>query len=135
MTMDSQETKTEDFELPKPTGNTMPAGGTPEHGPAPELSAAPSGMPASAGTHFMTPPAAHAAATVTGATAPLAASSSTAGLTAEDADLIEKTWIEKAKQIVAETRGDPYTQNKEINKVKADYIKKRYNKDIKLASE
>ena len=74
-------------------------------------------------------------AAVTSATAPLASSAGTTGLAAEDADLIEKAWIEKAKRIVAETRGDPYAQNKEINKVKADYIKKRYNRDIKHASE
>jgi len=53
-------------------------------------------------------------------------------LTAEDIDLIEKAWIEKAKAIVRSTHGDPYNQNKELNKVKAEYIKKRYDKDIKV---
>ena len=51
---------------------------------------------------------------------------------AEDADLIEKEWVTKAKQIVAATREDPHLQNKEINRFKADYLKKRYNKDIKV---
>ena len=51
---------------------------------------------------------------------------------ADDADLIEKEWVEKAKEIVEQTRQDPYLQNKEINKMKADYMKKRYNKDINL---
>jgi hypothetical protein len=50
---------------------------------------------------------------------------------ADDIDLIEKEWVEKAKHIVQATLGDPYVQNKEINKIKADYIKKRYNKDIR----
>ena len=50
---------------------------------------------------------------------------------AEDADLIEKEWVVKAKHIVEKTRDNPYMLNKEINKVKADYIKKRFNKDIK----
>ncbi len=54
---------------------------------------------------------------------------------ADDADLIEKAWVEKAKEIVNKTKHDPYLQNKEINKIKADYMKKRYNKDIKLAQE
>lgn len=54
------------------------------------------------------------------------------GLTAEDVDLIEKAWVEKAKAIVRSTEGDPYAQNKELNKIKADYIKKRYNRDIKV---
>jgi hypothetical protein len=52
---------------------------------------------------------------------------------ADDADLIEKEWVEKAKEIVEKTRNDPYLQNQEINKVKADYLKKRYNKDVTLA--
>ncbi len=56
----------------------------------------------------------------------------TANLTAEDADLIEKEWVEKAKEIVERTRHDPYLQNREITKMKADYMKKRYNKDIKV---
>lgn len=51
---------------------------------------------------------------------------------ADDIDLIEKEWVHKAKEIVEHTNGDPYTQNKEMNKVKADYLKKRYNKDLKL---
>jgi hypothetical protein len=54
---------------------------------------------------------------------------------ADDADLIEKEWVEKAKEIVERTRSDPFMQNIEMNKVKADYIKKRYNKDIKVAGE
>jgi hypothetical protein len=51
---------------------------------------------------------------------------------ADDNDLIEKEWVQKAKQIVAATKDDPYTQNKEISRFKADYLKKRYNKDVKL---
>ena len=54
---------------------------------------------------------------------------------ADDTDLIEKEWVEKAKQIVAQTAHDPYLQNREINRVKADYLKKRYNKDVKLSEE
>lgn len=53
-------------------------------------------------------------------------------LIADDVDLIEKEWVNKAKAIVEQTRDDPFKQNKEINKIKADYIKKRYNKDIKI---
>lgn len=51
---------------------------------------------------------------------------------ADDTDLIEKEWVEKAKQLVDKTKNDPYVQNKEMSKFKATYIKKRYNKDIKL---
>ena len=52
--------------------------------------------------------------------------------TADDLDLIEKEWVEKAKAIVAQTRTDPYAQNNEMNKFKADYMQKRYQKEIKL---
>jgi hypothetical protein len=58
-----------------------------------------------------------------------------APLVAEDLDLIEKEWVRKAKDIVAATLGDPYRQNQKINEMKVDYIKKRYNKDIKIRKE
>ena len=52
---------------------------------------------------------------------------------ADDSDLIEKEWVTKAKHIVEQTKHDPYVQNQEVNKMKADYLKKRYNKDLKLS--
>lgn len=54
---------------------------------------------------------------------------------AEDLDLIEKIWVQKAKQIVDSTQGDPYVQNKQLNRMKVEYIKKRYDKDIKHSEE
>lgn len=51
--------------------------------------------------------------------------------TAEDVDLIEKEWVEKAKQIVHRTQGDPYAQSQQLSQMKADYIKKRYNREVK----
>jgi hypothetical protein len=56
-------------------------------------------------------------------------------LAASDEDVIEKEWVDKAKKIVAQTRSDPYTQEKEVSKLQADYLKKRYGKEIKLSSE
>jgi hypothetical protein len=52
--------------------------------------------------------------------------------TSQDSDLIEKEWVNKAKQIVERTRDDPYKQSEELTLVKADYLKKRYNKTIKI---
>lgn len=52
---------------------------------------------------------------------------------ADDADLIEKEWVNRAKAVVEQTKADPYAQNKALGKVKADYIKKRYNKDIRMS--
>lgn len=53
---------------------------------------------------------------------------------AADADLIEKEWVLKAKQIVEHTAEDPFSQQEELSKMKADYMKKRYNKDLGPAS-
>lgn len=49
----------------------------------------------------------------------------------DDSDLIEKEWVDKAKQIVEHTRDDPYKQSEELTHVKVDYMQKRYNKTIK----
>jgi hypothetical protein len=52
---------------------------------------------------------------------------------ADDVDVIEKEWVDKAKTIVDTHRHDPYNQEKEASKLQADYLKKRYGKDVKLA--
>lgn len=52
---------------------------------------------------------------------------------ANDIDLIEKEWIVKAKQIVAHTINDPYHQQAAISQMKAEYMRKRYNKAVKGA--
>lgn len=49
---------------------------------------------------------------------------------AADGDLIEKEWVVKAKQIVEHTIEDPFKQQNELNKVRGQYMKKRYNRDI-----
>lgn len=51
----------------------------------------------------------------------------------DDGDLIEKEWVSKAKQIVEANRNDPYKQSEELTVFKADYMKKRYDKNIKLS--
>lgn len=50
---------------------------------------------------------------------------------ADDADLIEKEWVEKAKQILAETHDNPYVMSQQLTAMKTDYLKKRYGKDVK----
>ena len=56
-----------------------------------------------------------------------------APVAADDNDLIEKEWVSKAKEIVEKTKEDPYTQSQELTKFKADYMLKRYNKELKLS--
>ena len=51
---------------------------------------------------------------------------------ADDGDLIEKEWVNKAKSIVEKTRHDPYEQSLEISKLRADYLQKRYGKQLKV---
>lgn len=51
----------------------------------------------------------------------------------DDGDLIEKEWVHKAKQIVEANRDDPYRQSEQLTVFKADYMKKRYDKNIKLS--
>ncbi len=50
----------------------------------------------------------------------------------DDGDLIEKEWVNKAKEIVERNRNDPYKQSEELTVFRADYMKKHYNKTIKL---
>ena len=64
---------------------------------------------------------------------PTNTSHSAAPISAEDSDLIEKEWVLRAKALVAKTKDDPHQQNQELSLYKADYIKKRYNKDIKVS--
>ena len=59
-------------------------------------------------------------------------SQTTSSLPLDDTDLIEKEWVNKAKQIVERTRDDPHKQSEELTLVKADYMKQRYNKTIKV---
>lgn len=49
---------------------------------------------------------------------------------AKEGHIIEKEWINRAKKIISETKDDPHKQKTEISKVKAEYIKKRFNKTI-----
>lgn len=50
---------------------------------------------------------------------------------ADDVDVIEKEWVDKAKKIVDSTKSDPHEQEKQVGKLQADYMLKRYNKQIK----
>jgi hypothetical protein len=48
----------------------------------------------------------------------------------EEKDLIAKEWVSRTKEIIATTRNDPYRQNRELFRIKADFMKTRYNKDV-----
>ena len=52
---------------------------------------------------------------------------------ANDSDLVEKEWVDAAKRIMETYRTDPYNKNRTLTLLRADYLKKRYNKDIKIS--
>ena len=51
-------------------------------------------------------------------------------IVANDDDLIEKEWVDKAKKILGETRDDPYKREQEISKLQIEYIRRRYGREI-----
>lgn len=60
-------------------------------------------------------------------------SDSSTPILANDDDLIEKEWVDRAKKIVADTRDNPYKQEKAVNELQKDYQKKRYGRERKAA--
>lgn len=51
-------------------------------------------------------------------------------LTANDDDVIEKEWVDKAKDIVQKTAGDPHGRADQANALQKDYLQKRYGKAL-----
>lgn len=127
-------------ELPQPQEHTEPSG-VPTHTesqPATSEQAVNPPTATPAGQQALQSVSAQPAAPVQGPAAPATpapASNATNALIADDVDLIEKEWVVKAKAIVAQTKSDPYQQNQAMTQVKADYLKKRYNKDLKVSNE
>lgn len=54
---------------------------------------------------------------------------------ASNDDVIEKEWVTRSKRIVKETKGDPYRKEHEVSKLQADYVKKRYGKEVKVPDD
>jgi hypothetical protein len=53
----------------------------------------------------------------------------------DDDSSLDEEWVNKAREIVERTHTDPYLQSREISRIKAQYIKVRYNKDIKSSED
>lgn len=56
--------------------------------------------------------------------------SSSSPLVAADEDLIEKEWVDKAKEIIEQTRDDPHARTQKVNELQRDYLQKRYGKVV-----
>ncbi len=50
----------------------------------------------------------------------------------KDGDALDIEWVQKAKAIVEQTHDDPYVESQALNKLKADYLKNKYGKDLKI---
>ena len=56
--------------------------------------------------------------------------SSATPLVAADEDLIEKEWVDKAKEIIEQTKDDPHARTQKVNELQRDYLQKRYGKVV-----
>ncbi len=56
-------------------------------------------------------------------------------LTAADVDVIEPEWVKKAEEAVAANRDNPRAEEDAVEAVQIEYLKKRYNLDVKPGDE
>ena len=70
------------------------------------------------------------AAPVQPATDQPVASTTSSPLVAADEDLIEKEWVDKAKEIIEQTKDDPHSRTQKVNELQRDYLQKRYGKVV-----
>ena len=111
-------------------GETIPLGLNPEAAPASQEKGTALSPPAAIPTIPLPMPQPLAGTTPTPAVTPMP---TVPVANDDDGDLIEKAWVDKAKQIVERNRDDPHKQSEALTVFKADYMKKRYGKAIKLS--
>ena len=75
------------------------------------------------------------APTPTQAVATPAPAVSTTPATAEDVDVIEKEWVDKAEAVVKQTEGDPHAEEEAVEELQTDYLQKRYNHTVDKSQE
>jgi len=51
---------------------------------------------------------------------------------AEDGDVIEREWVDAVKKAATDSGEDPYELARALIALKVEYMKKRYNQDIKI---
>lgn len=56
-------------------------------------------------------------------------------IAANDDDDIEKEWVNRAKQIIVQTKDDPFAREKAIGALQRDYLMKRYGRDVGASNE
>lgn len=141
--MEPSSSETPGIELPAPqqmpgeaaagAGETDPFGSAVEQAPSgPEKTMAPRQGASAAAVPPITLPLPQPAPTAGASDDASATTPAISATVVDDGDLIEKEWVSKAKQIVEKNRNDPYKQSEELTVFKADYMKKRYDKNIKI---
>lgn len=136
--MDPHAETTPGLALPKPSSEQvvtpMPPELTPSNESAHEVATAPATSSPSLAQQVPSVPASTVVAdpaATQGATSAAAAAASVD----DSGDALDEEWINKAKAIVERTKSDPYQESQELGRVKADYLRIRYNKHIKVAEE
>lgn len=61
-------------------------------------------------------------------TPPSTVAQDTNPVVANDDDVIEKEWVDKAKEIIRSTADDPHGRSSKVGELQRDYLKKRYGK-------
>ena len=56
-------------------------------------------------------------------------------ISANDDDNIEREWVDRAKQIIVQTRDDPRAREKALGALQRDYLEKRYGKKLGATSD
>lgn len=51
-------------------------------------------------------------------------------IAANDDDSIEKEWVDRAKQVIVQTKDNPYAREKAIGELQRDYLMKRYGRQL-----
>jgi hypothetical protein len=63
------------------------------------------------------------------------AAAAPAPLVAEDVDVIEPEWVKRAEEAVAANREDPHAEEVAVEAIQIEYLKKRYDIDVKPGDE
>lgn len=53
----------------------------------------------------------------------------------QDEASLDKEYVNKAKLIIEQTKNDPFIRTNEIGKVKAEFLKRKYGKEIRQSEE
>lgn len=138
--MSPQQDQSPGLPLPQPsfdTGQVSGVGMPPAYQPLPNQAQAQPPRPYATQMANVAQPSFNAPTNVPAAQVPPRplATASVQDAPADDETAADQEWVTKAREIVVRTHNDPYLQSKELGKIKAQYIKVRYNKDIKTVEE